>query len=57
MKVSDLGTRLTQAISWRGMNGDDLARASGNLKQILGHSKSMDTALITNWRTPRRSLI
>ena len=28
MKVSDLGTRLTQAMAWRGMNGDDLARAS-----------------------------
>ncbi len=40
MKVSDLGNRLTQAMSWRGMNGDDLARASGVHKSLISRYKN-----------------
>ena len=39
MKVSNLGTRLTQAMAWRGMNGDDLARASGVHKSLISRYK------------------
>ena len=35
MKVSNLGARLVQAMAWRGMNGDDLARASGVHKSLI----------------------
>lgn len=39
MKIDTLGTRLTQAMSWRGMNGDDLARASGVHKSLISRYK------------------
>ena len=42
MKVSTLGIRLTQAMSWRGMNGDDLARASGVHKSLISRYKKND---------------
>ena len=50
MKVSDLGTRLTQAMSWRGMNGDDLARASGVHKSLICRYKK-------NVREPREDRV
>ena len=40
MKVSTLGERLSQAMSWRGMNGDDLARASGVHKSLISRYKN-----------------
>lgn len=40
MKVSNLSTRLTQAMAWRGMNGDDLARASGVHKSLISRYKN-----------------
>lgn len=40
MKVSTLGARLTQAMSWRGMNGDDLARASGVHKSLISRYRN-----------------
>ena len=50
MKVSNLGTRLTQAMAWRGMNGDDLARASGVHKSLISRYKK-------NVREPREDRV
>lgn len=40
MKVDTLGARLTQAMAWRGMNGDDLARASGVHKSLISRYRN-----------------
>ena len=42
MKVDTLGSRLIKAMSWRGMNGDDLARASGVHKSLISRYKKND---------------
>lgn len=40
MKVATLGMRLTQAMAWRGMNGDELARASGVHKSLISRYRN-----------------
>lgn len=40
MKIATLGARLTQAMAWRGMNGDELARASGVHKSLISRYRN-----------------
>ena len=40
MKIDTLSNRLTQAMAWRGMNGDDLARASGVHKSLISRYRN-----------------
>ena len=40
MKIDTLSNRLIQAMAWRGMNGDDLARASGVHKSLISRYRN-----------------